>query len=249
MSNEAIIWKKLYEEIKNPYGVAGLMGNLYAESSLNPICKTGGPPEVDERYVEFVDNGSITVDIFAHDKAAFGLAQWCYWSRKEQLYLFAKETKRSIGDLEMQIEYLLKELKTYKTVWKTLQEAKSIQEASDIVLLRYEKPANTSDKVKAKRASYGAIYFENYPVEENEPKEEQKPQVKIVTTTIGNVNLRCGNGKKYAAVGMTGSMAGERYEWVATSENNWHAVISIVNHQQRIVWIDGSFCKLEIGSI
>lgn len=25
------------QDIKNPYGVAGLMGNLYAESALSPI--------------------------------------------------------------------------------------------------------------------------------------------------------------------------------------------------------------------
>ena len=36
-----IIWDFLYSRICNPYGVAALMGNLEAESSLNPFNATG----------------------------------------------------------------------------------------------------------------------------------------------------------------------------------------------------------------
>lgn len=35
-TNEKIIWDYLKSQIKNDYGVAGVMGNLYAESVLNP---------------------------------------------------------------------------------------------------------------------------------------------------------------------------------------------------------------------
>lgn len=35
-NNEEKIWNFLYGEIQNKYGVAGLMGNLYAESGLRP---------------------------------------------------------------------------------------------------------------------------------------------------------------------------------------------------------------------
>lgn len=35
-ANEKHIWDTLYAKIGNPYGVAGLMGNLYAESALRP---------------------------------------------------------------------------------------------------------------------------------------------------------------------------------------------------------------------
>lgn len=37
MSNDRRIWDFLLSKIGNPCGVAGLMGNLYAESGLNPI--------------------------------------------------------------------------------------------------------------------------------------------------------------------------------------------------------------------
>lgn len=36
MSNEQKIWSFLMGKIGNAYGVAGLMGNLNAESALNP---------------------------------------------------------------------------------------------------------------------------------------------------------------------------------------------------------------------
>ena len=36
MTNIEIAWNYLYKQIKNPYGTAGLMGNLKAESNFNP---------------------------------------------------------------------------------------------------------------------------------------------------------------------------------------------------------------------
>ena len=36
MTNIEITWNYLYKRIKNPYGTAGLMGNLKAESNFNP---------------------------------------------------------------------------------------------------------------------------------------------------------------------------------------------------------------------
>ena len=41
---------------------------------------------------------------------------------------------------------------------------RDIKEASDIVLIKYEKPANQSDAVKAKRASYGQKYYDQFHV-------------------------------------------------------------------------------------
>ena len=32
--NEKQIWDRLYSHIKNPYGVAGVMGNFQAESAM-----------------------------------------------------------------------------------------------------------------------------------------------------------------------------------------------------------------------
>ena len=43
-----------------------------------------------------------------------------------------------------------------------LKAAKSVREASDIVLTQYERPADQSENVKKKRASYGQKYYDRY---------------------------------------------------------------------------------------
>jgi hypothetical protein len=162
--NEKRIWDFLYEQIKNPFGVAGLMGNLYAESALNPknlqntYEKSLGM--TDDSYTSGVDTGSYTN--FVRDAAGYGLAQWTYWSRKEKLLIFAKEKNSSIGDLDTQLQFLIKELGSYSAVKKALQSATSVREASDVVLTKYEKPKNQSDSVKVKRASYGQKYYDQF---------------------------------------------------------------------------------------
>ena len=87
----------------NSYGAAGLMGNLFAESGLNSTNLQNSYEKklgyTDSIYTMAVDNGSYTN--FIKDKAGYGLAQWTYWSRKQNLYNFAKESNASIGDLNM----------------------------------------------------------------------------------------------------------------------------------------------------
>jgi hypothetical protein len=144
LANAKIIWDTLMAEFNNPFGVAGLMGNLYSESSLSPINLQGTYEKklgfTDQTYTDAVDNGTYTN--FVKDSAGYGLAQWTYWSRKQSLLNFAKSKGTSIGDLNMQLAFLIKELKNYSSVYKTLGKATSVKEASDIVLVKYEKPAN-----------------------------------------------------------------------------------------------------------
>lgn len=101
-TNEKIIWDYLKSQIKNDYGVAGVMGNLYAESALNPKNlqqtyekKLG---YTDETYTEAVDNGTYTN--FVNDAAGYGLAQWTYWSLKRDMLKYFQERNKSIGDLQ-----------------------------------------------------------------------------------------------------------------------------------------------------
>lgn len=163
-TNEQKIWNYLKENGFSDYGAAGLMGNLYAESGLrsNNLQNTyeGKLGMADAEYTELVDKG--VYKNFVHDEAGYGLAQWTYWSRKEALLAYAKATGRSIGDLEMQLEFLLKELANYGLLDK-LKAMASVLEASNLVLLKFEKPAsmNTS-ATQTKRAGYGQGYFDKY---------------------------------------------------------------------------------------
>jgi hypothetical protein len=75
----------------------------------------------------------------------------------------------------MQLEFLIKELKTsFPDVYRTLTIAKTVQEASDIVLLDFEKPKNTSAAVQKKRANFGIKFFNRYASSQNAKEKIQE---------------------------------------------------------------------------
>lgn len=176
---EKTIWDFLYNKIGNAYGVAGLMGNLRAESALmsNNLqnsyeSKLGF---TNETYTRAVDDGSYTN--FISDKAGYGLAQWTSSGRKNNLFNYAHNAKKSIGDLTMQLEFLCTELEgSYKSVFKVLKSATSVKEASDIVLTKFERPKDQGDGVKAKRADYGQEYYDKYAETKKETNVGMKPE-------------------------------------------------------------------------
>lgn len=163
--SETKIWNFLKDKGLSDYGAAGLMGNLYAESGPNPVNlqntyeKKLGMSDAD--YTAQVDFG-IYQD-FVHDGAGYGLAQWTFWSRKQSLLAFAKSRGKSIGDLDMQLDFLWKELtESYGALVKALRSAATVRAASDAVLLQFERPADQSETAKARRAAYGKKYYDQY---------------------------------------------------------------------------------------
>lgn len=178
---EKTIWDTLFVAIGNAYGVAGLMGNLYAESALNPQnLQNNGNKALgltDAEFTAKMDSGAYGDDTFIHDGYGYGLAQWTYYSRKQALLNFVRAAGKSIGDLDIQLAFLLQEIKGYKTVWNTLVSATSVREASDSVLTRYEQPADQGESVQVKRAGFGQTYFDKY-AGQTAPAEEQKEEKK-----------------------------------------------------------------------
>ena len=229
--NEKVIWDFLLDATGNEIGTAAIMGNLMAESSLNPSCVTGIK---DPEYICKADNEEID---FAHDGHAFGLVQWCYHTRKSGLQAYAKETGRSVGHLQMQLEYLVKEMsQSYKTAWKAVTEAKDIRTASDVVMLKYEKPAGTSEAAKAKRAAYANKFYFMFAEPQQKQESAAKTQQKMVVATE-NVRIRAGDSTKYGQVGSL--KKGQSMEWVATS-NGFYGV----RMKDRIGWVSGDFSKV-----
>ena len=166
-NNEEKIWNYLYAKIGNAHGVASLMGNLFCESGLKPnnLENTGNARlgMTDEEYTAAVDSGVYTKDQFVYDGFGFSLPQWTWHGRKKAFYEYAKSKNKSIGDLEVALEFLYKELsESYPSVLNTLKNATSVLEASNAVLLNYERPADQSVAVQNKRASYGQKYYDKY---------------------------------------------------------------------------------------
>jgi hypothetical protein len=123
-------------------GALGTIGNLMAESTpeLKPdIVQRGMTKLSDEQYTAAVDNGFLD---FALDHIGYGLAQFTYSKRKENLLAFAKACGTSVGDGEMQVRFIVKEMKEdFPSVWNTLCTSNDINQCTDVVCTQYERPA------------------------------------------------------------------------------------------------------------
>ena len=81
----------------------------------------------------------------------------------------------------MQLNFLIKELKESYTnsVYNVLKKATSILEASNAVLLNFERPANMSVSIQATRARYGQTYYNKYALGVSSNKSEVKGMIKF----------------------------------------------------------------------
>ena len=145
-NNSEKIWNYLRAHGYTAAGAAGLMGNLQAESSLNPnnlqrtYEKSLG--HTDESYTNAVNNKSYSKNRFVNDSAGYGLAQWTYNSRKKKMYENLVENGISIGDLGGQLKFLTSELSSsYPSIDNLLRTTTSVNAASDAVLRDFERPA------------------------------------------------------------------------------------------------------------
>ena len=232
--DEKKLWDVLLAKIGNEYGVAGLMGNLYAESALrsNNLQQTYEKSLgfTDESYTSAVDDGSYTN--FIKDSAGYGLAQWTYWSRKQGLIEYAQSVGKSIGDFEMQMEYLIKELETnHKSTLKALKAAQSVFEASTYVLIHYEAPADQGEAVQAKRASYGEKYYSAYHTVIEEPKEEIEEKIHEENTNQPDTNDGSNDKPVETPAGDGATTEVEKEpEYIKTPEEAQNFIMKLLNH-------------------
>lgn len=160
-----------------PEGACALIGNLEAESDgfytnrVEYLClkrlKENGKIYTDKTYTEAIDSGKISCEEFLHPlpgkQYGYGYAQWTSPDRKSGLYTRAKQAGKSISDEDIQLSYILWELEVkYPAVMKALITATSIREASDVVLKKFEAPANTRESVCKARAERGQRFYNNY---------------------------------------------------------------------------------------
>lgn len=190
-NNEEKIWNYLKDSGLTDCGSAGLMGNLFAESGLNPANLQNTYEKrlgfTDLEYTKAVDSGSY--GNFVKDCAGYGLAQWTHWSRKEKLLNYAKIHLASIGDLKIQLEFLVNELESlFPAVIALLRRTNSVREASDCVLLKFERPADQSETAKQRRASYGQKYYDKF-AGVKEDNLLQLPEIKVEKPTIESAEV------------------------------------------------------------
>ena len=75
------------------------------------------------------------------------------------------------------------------------------------------------------------------PAEPAEPSEPSTARRVRIVCDSGTVNIRVGNGTQYDRI--TAARNGSTFEWVATAENGWHAIV--VNG--RVGWVSGKYAE------
>ena len=193
-TNSGYIWAYFMEKIGNEYGVAGLMGNLEAESGLYPDRVQGDIPysSYSQLYTAKVDSGEYTEEDFVHNGpngGGYGLAQWTYYTRKQGLYDMWKDVGYpSIGSMSLACDYLWWELQNlFPGVLDVLINAKTIREASDKVLHDFEAPADQSESMEQIRENNGIKWYELYHGKYWGGRKKQK---KFNFTLYGNYHRR-----------------------------------------------------------
>ena len=165
-SDAGRIWNFLVVYLDNPYGAAGVMGNIDVESQCNPQ-RVQGDLSTDfafsQMYTEQVDSGQISKYAFVNAIAAegygsgYGLCQWSF-ERKEGLYDLAQERECSVGDLDTQCIYLVMELEMkYPELLKLLKTTDDAREAAREFFYVFEQGA-----VMGSRADLAEEYFEKF---------------------------------------------------------------------------------------
>lgn len=134
------------------------MGNMQAESAMKAINAQDGMTQLsDAAYTVAADNGTID---FVHDSVGYGLCQWTYWARKQNLLNYAKARGVSVCDEAMQVDFCIQELKTeYPELWVYLCECNGVYEAASRICKEYERPAVNNIDVRAQAANSFYMQF------------------------------------------------------------------------------------------
>ena len=182
MTNALLIYNQLRASGLSDAGAFGLMGNWMAESGLEPGRLQGDFTQgrtYSRSYTDDVASGRISRSQFARDSKGYGLAQWTYYTRKEDLYDYWHGSGKALDDAGMQVSFALQELREngeYAGLWNVLKTTDDIWTAADKVCRLYERPYYNNvearyqyaQQLKAELDQVGDIF----PAAEPEPTAE-----------------------------------------------------------------------------
>lgn len=165
--SETKIWTYLKLKGLTDAGAAGCMGNFNAESGLRfdaiekaKLNKTG---LTSRQYIDTVDNGTRTRNVFINDRIGVSLYQATASNLKADLYDLAKSRGVSICDPDTVLDSFISALENYlPAVLKTLRSTNDVREASNAVLLKFERPADQSLSAQNRRYQYSLEFYNRY---------------------------------------------------------------------------------------
>ena len=103
-----------------------------------------------------VDNG--TYQNFPYDQLGYGLVQWTYSIFKQDLLTRCKNAHKSISDLNCQLEQLYSHLQS-ENILNKIKNLTSIEEATKIFMLKFEKPKDQSKEAQLDRINRAKKWF------------------------------------------------------------------------------------------
>lgn len=173
---ELEIYRKCLGLGMTPAGAAGCTANIMAESAGRPDNVEDRSGIADAVYTQRVDSGAYQG--FVDDRYGYGLCQWTAPSRKRELLAYTKGNGVSIGDADMQLQFMAREMRaSYSYVWSTLISTTDPYKAGYTMCSQFERPANTEASSQRRGTQARAIYdrcFGAAPEEPEEPAEEEK---------------------------------------------------------------------------
>ncbi len=138
-SNENIVWDYLIEQGYSAIQVAGIIGNMYQESGVNPAREE--------------TNG-----------IGYGLVQWSF-GRRQQLESYASSRGKSASDIYVQLEFLVKELREGKQLRGTYAEQfanpYSVDQATEAFCWGFERPHKDHANMANRKKQAWAAYYRN----------------------------------------------------------------------------------------
>lgn len=159
------------------FGAFAVMGNWGQESGLDPTtvegCYKNNHTECKELDAK-LRSGSMTMDQWMNYKDlypgreikyGYGLAQWTYPSRQENLWKFAESRGTYVGDLETQLLFFVEEWKSYDAsgaITERLKKASSEKEMYELVAVFEKTYEGSADADMTMRNNHAKNAYEKY---------------------------------------------------------------------------------------
>ncbi len=157
------IVKMLSEKNLDHSAISAIMGNLYAESGLNPgnLQNTfESSLGTDKAYTDKLNAKRYSKRDFSSDGAGYGLAQWTFSSRKENLYDRTISQGKKIDDIDAQLNFLYDEM-VQSGILDRINNRPDLAENTKDFMLNFERPQDQSIEAIHQRQQYAKDFMNN----------------------------------------------------------------------------------------
>lgn len=165
--SKATIWTYLKQQGLSDIAVAGIMGNMEAESNCEACRVQGDFSSTRTLSKIYAEQFNTYPQQCFRDAKGWGLCQWTFYTRKEDLWNFCHDRNTGVEDETAQLAFFIHEMKRdFPTTWNALQNAPDIRTAAYLICHNYERPAveNTDQ-----RAKFGQQFYDQFHGSEPTP--------------------------------------------------------------------------------